>query len=364
MTTSFKIPLTQVRLLLLVRIYLLLGISDFQFSISRSLHYCWYFFLRSVYKFILRILLMIFSHTCSTWCRVKEIFLSPIFYNYFYIENNLCHQNNILIPIFCTIFLCYTWTSSPFLCLIYYPVPHTVKRKHDLRITIYSPSSILCIAYKSLCDIHCEPTHPVSLGPSTAYLYVTWDKLKNFKLYSGGWNQGPLDTAATNGLLCQPRVIMVMEKSVEWLAGENEVLGENLPQCRFVHHKPTCCPYANPSRHGGKPASNRLSYGTAMSREICCDNVKRCVYFEITVPWDQQVYLCKWNLQNIHTYPITTVAAFTNMLYLNTVSNPPNIQSLHIFTYSLSHAFIDMQHKHHAKTPNLHQWYTSLSSVP
>jgi hypothetical protein len=28
-----------------------------------------------------------------------------------------------------------------------------------------------------------------------------------------------------------------MEKSVERLAGETEVLGENLPQCRFVHHK-------------------------------------------------------------------------------------------------------------------------------
>jgi hypothetical protein len=36
-----------------------------------------------------------------------------------------------------------------------------------------------------------------------------------FYLHSGGWNQGPLDTAATNGLLCQPRVIMIMEKSVE-----------------------------------------------------------------------------------------------------------------------------------------------------
>jgi hypothetical protein len=30
-----------------------------------------------------------------------------------------------------------------------------------------------------------------------------------------GGIQGPLGTAATNGLLCQPRVIMMMEKIVE-----------------------------------------------------------------------------------------------------------------------------------------------------
>jgi hypothetical protein len=41
---------------------------------------------------------------------------------------------------------------------------------------------------------------------------------------------GPLGTAATNGLSCQPRVMMMMmQKLVEWLAGETEVLGENLP---------------------------------------------------------------------------------------------------------------------------------------
>jgi hypothetical protein len=37
---------------------------------------------------------------------------------------------------------------------------------------------------------------------------------------------GPLGTAATSGLLCQSRVIMMMDKLVEWLAGETEVLGK------------------------------------------------------------------------------------------------------------------------------------------
>jgi hypothetical protein len=48
------------------------------------------------------------------------------------------------------------------------------------------------------------------------------------------------------GLLCQPRVIMMMEKLVELLEWETEVLGENLPHCRFVHHKPHMLPGHEP----------------------------------------------------------------------------------------------------------------------
>jgi hypothetical protein len=69
-----------------------------------------------------------------------------------------------------------------------------------------------------------------------------------------------------------PRAIMMMENLVEWrLAGETEVLGENSPQLYFVHHKfhlsttnfTWTDPGSNPGRLGGKPATNRLSYGAA-----------------------------------------------------------------------------------------------------
>jgi hypothetical protein len=52
-----------------------------------------------------------------------------------------------------------------------------------------------------------------------------------------------IGTAATPGLFCQPQVIvkMTVEKQMECrLAGETEVLGENLPQRHF-------CPSQNPT---------------------------------------------------------------------------------------------------------------------
>jgi hypothetical protein len=56
---------------------------------------------------------------------------------------------------------------------------------------------------------------------------------------------------------------MMMEKLVERLAGETEVLRENLPSAALSNTNPTCCPDANLGRRGGKPATNPLSYGTA-----------------------------------------------------------------------------------------------------
>jgi hypothetical protein len=80
-----------------------------------------------------------------------------------------------------------------------------------------------------------------------------------------------IGTVATPGLLCYPRVIveMIVEKQMECrLAGETEVLRENLPQRHFrPSQNPTWPdPGLNLGRRGGKPATNRLRYGSAIRR--------------------------------------------------------------------------------------------------
>jgi hypothetical protein len=92
-----------------------------------------------------------------------------------------------------------------------------------------------------------------------------------------------ISTAATPGLLCHPRVIvkmMIVEKQMECrLAGETEVIGENMPQRHFCPSQNPIWldPGLNPDRRGGKPATNRLSYGAAyvitFTSDECCGQV-------------------------------------------------------------------------------------------
>jgi hypothetical protein len=93
-----------------------------------------------------------------------------------------------------------------------------------------------------------------------------------------------IGTAATFGLLCQPRAIvkMIVEKQMECrLARETEVLGENLPQRHFCPSQSLTWPDAglNPGRRGGKLATNRLSYGAAMH---CSSEIYWCSYHVCT----------------------------------------------------------------------------------
>jgi hypothetical protein len=77
-----------------------------------------------------------------------------------------------------------------------------------------------------------------------------------------------IGTAATPGLLCQPPVIvkMIVESrwNVDW-QGKPKFSEKTCPSATFVHHK---IPHAwvrfrTRDRSGGKPATNRLSYGAA-----------------------------------------------------------------------------------------------------
>jgi hypothetical protein len=78
-------------------------------------------------------------------------------------------------------------------------------------------------------------------------------------------------------------MMMILEHSVECeLAGETELLGENLPQCHLSITNPKWTdPGSNPGHSVGKPATNRLSYGTAST---CPKTFTFCSWY-IIVTW-------------------------------------------------------------------------------
>jgi hypothetical protein len=86
--------------------------------------------------------------------------------------------------------------------------------------------------------------------------------------HSGGWSLNWVQSVRRPliGLLYLPRVIVRMENLVKWrLAWETELLGENLPQRHFIHHKSHL---TRPGLEPGPPrweAGDCLSYGAAPS---------------------------------------------------------------------------------------------------
>jgi hypothetical protein len=64
--------------------------------------------------------------------------------------------------------------------------------------------------------------------------------------------------------------MMNVEQSVKWeLAGETEVLGENLPIATLSTTNHIWLDLgSNPRRRNGKPATNRLSYGTGLGQTV------------------------------------------------------------------------------------------------
>jgi hypothetical protein len=70
-----------------------------------------------------------------------------------------------------------------------------------------------------------------------------------------------------------------VEKQMECrLAGETEVLGENLPQRHFCPSQNPIWPDPglNPGRRGGKQATNRLSYGAAIPTTVSMKSIILC----------------------------------------------------------------------------------------
>jgi hypothetical protein len=61
---------------------------------------------------------------------------------------------------------------------------------------------------------------------------------------------------------------MMMEKLVERLQGKPKYSEKTCPNAALSTTNPTCCPEVNPGHRGGKPVSNRLSYGTAKVVEL------------------------------------------------------------------------------------------------
>jgi hypothetical protein len=89
-----------------------------------------------------------------------------------------------------------------------------------------------------------------------------------FNVSWGGVRLSPLHTSTNNWPIVPAPWELSTEHLVEWeSAGETKELGGNLPSATLSTINPTLLDMgSNPGSRGGKPATNRLSYGTAQNR--------------------------------------------------------------------------------------------------
>jgi hypothetical protein len=98
---------------------------------------------------------------------------------------------------------------------------------------------------------------------------------------------------------CKWMVFVMMENLVQWrLTGETEVLGGNLPKRHFVNHKSHLPdPGSNPGRCGGKPATNRLSYGAGLIPSLV---------YQILIRSKTKYFSC-WGITFLHKSTICNI---------------------------------------------------------
>jgi hypothetical protein len=69
--------------------------------------------------------------------------------------------------------------------------------------------------------------------------------------------------------------------------GKPKCSEETCPSAVLSTTNPTCCPYANPGRHDGKPASNRWA-AVRPSAKVCLDSI-RIHSYNVILPIGQMI---------------------------------------------------------------------------